>query len=86
MYCVVAILTVKDMRKMDFYLVFLQSAFDCLTSGLFNAIYNFFMILNQMEAFCGDWKLLKHVYEKDIPKQFDIYIKPELLLCTFPNL
>ena len=68
------------MRQMDFYLVLLQSIFDFLISGLFNTMYNSVMIFNHILEFCDEWKKFKNLYDKDIPKQFDLYIEPELLL------
>ena len=79
LYCILALLLVKKMRKMDLYLVFLQSVFDFLTSGMFNTIFNCVMALNYVEEFCDEWKSFRDVYDKDIPNELHFRIEPKLI-------
>ena len=74
LYCVLAILLVKKMRKMDFYLVLLQSVFDLLTSGLFSGFYNSVMVVNYVEDLCDEWKKFRKSYDYELT---GLRIEPE---------
>ncbi len=77
LFCVFALLLVKSMRRMDFYLVLLQSAFDFLTSGLISAAYSTLVAINYVEEFCDEWKVLKRLYDYEIPEKTGAHIEPK---------
>ena len=70
---------------MSYYLVFLQTLFDFLSTGSYNALYSFAMALNYAHQFCLKWFELRMLYEHEIPYYYDIYIEPQLILYLLPE-
>ena len=54
LYCILAEAFKKEMHKLDYYLVLLQSTFDFLFSGIYNSVFASLMTVNQFNSLCAN--------------------------------
>ncbi len=73
----VAVLSSKTTRTLDYYLVFLQSIFDFFSSGLFGSFYGFVMSANYLHNFCSAGYRVDYLYYYRLEYYYNIRKQPE---------
>ena len=72
LYCIIAILIVKDLRKLDYFFVALQSVVDLLISGVFSTIFNYVYMANYVHFSCFVEEIADYVLASRIPYMYNI--------------
>ncbi len=78
-FCMLAVVFKKEMHKLDYYLVMLQTAFDFCSIGVYNSLYNFVPVLHHLSAFCSLKLYIDHEFDYDIPEYHGVDLEPGLI-------
>ena len=81
LYCIGAVVAIQKLRKLAYFLVILQTVVDLLSTGIYSALYNFFMMAVYAQSMCWE-SLVQHMYlYHDLMEDYFITQKPKSLHC-----
>ena len=80
LYCMLVFVCDKQMWKLDYFYVMLQTVFDFLFTGLYITVYSFFKCFLYFESFCHRGSGALSIYNRYAPLYASIPDEPEYCL------